>query len=461
MNVIDLISDEKEEKKMEKHQITRREFIKLLGLSATSIGLASCVSQPAPTGVSAPTAAATAATAAEPEGKVVAWAWDPLNAAFESVIPGFQKKYPKITVEVVNVPWDDIHTKLTAAIEAGSGGPDACSVEGYIMPTFTGPGVVDLTEQLTPYRADIAPAKFFEIEKDGKLYGVPSDPPPGAFIYRADLFEAAGISEVPGKWEELLQVVGPKITVPDKQYLFGMDGENSPTFYWWRPLAAQLGSGYFDNSGKIAIDSPEAKRVTKWMYDVQNTFAASLKGVSYWESPAWWSALKENRVAAAIAAPWMISMLEGEVPEQAGKWKAIPMPVWDEGNPNSGLLGGASVVIPAISKNQEAAWKFLEYACLSQEGCVAQYKAGGIWPSYLPAFQDPVFDAADPYFGGQKVSRLFGDLTKQVSGVYYTRNFAEIDQNIVRPHLFKIFNQQESLDEGLKAAATEMQAMQS
>jgi ABC-type glycerol-3-phosphate transport system substrate-binding protein len=72
-----------------------------------------------------------------------------------------------------------------------------------------------------------------------------------------------------------------------------------------------------------------------------------------------------------------------------------------------------------------------------------------------------VFDAADPYFGGQKVSRLFGDLTKQVSGVYYTRNFAEIDQNIVRPHLFKIFNQQESLDEGLKAAATEMQAMQS
>jgi len=35
MNVIYLILDEKEEKKMEKHQITRREFIKLLGLSAT------------------------------------------------------------------------------------------------------------------------------------------------------------------------------------------------------------------------------------------------------------------------------------------------------------------------------------------------------------------------------------------------------------------------------------------
>jgi ABC-type glycerol-3-phosphate transport system substrate-binding protein len=249
------------------------------------------------------------------------------------------------------------------------------------------------------------------------------------------------------------------ITIPNERYLFGMDGENSPTFYWWRPLAAQLGSGYFDTKGEIAIDSPEARRVTQWMYDVQNTYSVALKGVNYWESPAWWSALKEDRVAAAIAAPWMISMLEDEVPEQAGKWKAVPMPVWDDGNPKSAQLGGSSLVIPAISKNQEAAWKFLEYACLTQEGCVTQYKTGGVWPSYLPAFQDPVFDEADPYFGGQKISRLFGDLTKEVSGVFYTRNFSEIDQNIVRPHLFKILNDQESLAEGLAAAAQEMEVL--
>jgi lactose/L-arabinose transport system substrate-binding protein len=318
---------------------------------------------------------------------------------------------------------------------------------------------VDLTEKMAPYRDQIAPAKFFEIEKDGRLYGVPSDPPPGAFIYRADIFEEAGVGEIPGKWEELLKVVGEKVVKPGERYLFGMDGENSPTFYWWRPLAAQLSSGYYDYNGNIAIDSPQAARVTKFMYDAQNTYQYALKGVNYWESPAWWSALKENKVVAAIAAPWMIAMLKQEVPEQSGKWKAIPMPVWDDGNPNSAELGGASVVIPKTSKNQEAAWKFLEYACLSQEGCVQQYKTGGIWPSYLPAFADPVFEEDDAYFG-MKLNKLFGDLTKVVSGVYYTRNFAEIDHNVVRPHLFKIFNDQEKLEEGLKAAAEEMKAFE-
>jgi ABC-type glycerol-3-phosphate transport system substrate-binding protein len=194
------------------------------------------------------------------------------------------------------------------------------------------------------------------------------------------------------------------------------------------------------------------------MYDAQNTYACALKGVNYWESPAWWSALKEDRVCAAIAAPWMISMLEQEVPEQSGKWRAVELPVWDEGNPRSSLLGGASIVIPALSKNQEAAWKFLEYACLSQEGCVTQYKSGGIWPSYLPAFQDATFDEADAYFGDQKLGQLFGSLTEFASGVYYTRNFAEIDSNVVRPHLYKIYNDQETLEEGLKAAAEEMEA---
>lgn len=436
---------------MKQNMISRREFFRLAGISTAAVGLASCGVKPTPTATSG-------AAAGDIEGKIVAWTWEPLNTAFEDVIPGFQKLFPKVEVEVVNVPWDDIHTKLTAAIESGSGGPDVCSVEGYIMPSFAGPGVVDLTDKLAPYRDQIAPGKFFEIEKDGRLYGVPSDPPPGALIYRADVFEEVGITQIPEQWEEFLSVVGEKVTIPGERYLFGMDGENSPTFYWWRPLAAQMGSGYYDKNGKIAINSPEAARVTKFMYDAQQTYGYALTGVNYWESPAWWSALKENRVVAAVAAPWMVSMLKQEVPEQEGKWKAIPMPYWEQGNPRSAMLGGASIVIPSISKNQEAAWKFLEYACLSQEGCVTQYNSSGIWPSYLPAFQDAVFDETDPYFGGDKVSRLYGDLTKDVSGVFYTRDFAEIDHNVIRPHLYKIFNNQESLEDGLNAAAVEMES---
>ena len=447
---------------MAQKYIDRRSFLKVAGLTvAAAPFLSYCTSAPQATTAPAAPVEPTAAAPTALEGKVTVWAWEPLDGAFNAVVPEFQKKYPKIQVEVVNVPWDDIHTKLTAAIEAGSGGPDLCAVEGYIMPSFAGPGVMDLTKKLEPYRSQIAPGKFNEIESEGKLWGIPSDPPPGALIYRADIFEEAGLKELPTQWEEFLKVVGEKVVKPGERYLFGMDGENSPTFYWWRPLAAQLGTGYFGKDGSVAFGSPEAIRVTKWMYDAQNTYEYALKGVNYWESPAWWSTLKDSKVVAAIAAPWMVAMLKQEVPEQAGKWKALPMPVWEKDNPQSAMLGGASCVIPAISKNQELAWAFAEFAMLSKEGCVAQYKASGIWPSYLPSFDDAIFDEQDEYFGGQKLSRLYGDLTKGVSGVYYTRNFSEVDQNAVRPHLFKIFNNEEKLEEGMKKAAEEIQAMSS
>ena len=435
---------------MYQKRITRRDFIKATGLGLGALALSGCKPQSAP---------AAETVAGEAEGKITAWAWEPLNEAFNALLPGFQSKYPKIEVEVVTVPWDNIHTKLSTAIESGNGGPDLCSVEGYLMPNYAGPGVMDLTQKLEPYRSQIAPGKFNEIEVDGKLWGIPSDPPPGALLYRADVLEEAGITEIPETWDEYVSVVGAAVFKEGERYLFGMDGENSPTFYWWRPLAAQLGSGYFNKDGSVALDGEGAIRVTQFMHDVQNTYKYALKGVNYWESPAWWSALKDNKVVSAVAAPWMISMLKQEVPEQAGLWRLAPMPVFDSGNPKSALLGGASCVIPSTSKNQELAWLFAEYAMLTKEGCITQYQAGGIWPSYLPSFEDPIFDEADDYFGGQKVSRLYGDLTGSVSGVVYTRNFAEVDQNIVRPHLYKIFNDEEGVADGMKAAAEEVRAL--
>src|SRR4030067_1179418 len=146
---------------MNRKHLSRRDFLKF-ALGTAPAGL---VPGCAPQQAAAPVT--TAETAAELSGKIVCWGWDPCDVSFKSIIPSFQAKYPKAEIEVVNVPWDDIHPKLTASIEAGTGGPDICVVEGYLAPQFQGTGIMELTDRIAPYRAQIAPAKFAEVECEG------------------------------------------------------------------------------------------------------------------------------------------------------------------------------------------------------------------------------------------------------------------------------------------------------
>lgn len=49
----------------------------------------------------------------------------------------------------------------------------------------------------------------------------------------------------------------------------------------------------------------------------------------------------------------------------------------------------------------------------------------GLFPSYIPSYEDPTFSEPDEYFGGQEIYGIFIDLGKTVPAVNYTENFNE------------------------------------
>ena len=429
---------------MDMKRISRRDFLKL---SPWNNGCR-CIKQlRPPAATEAPAATVAAGVEAELSGKIVGWGWDPLDVSYQSVIPMFKEQFPQAEVEVVNVPWDDIHPKLTASIEAGTGDPDFSAVEGYLAPQFQGSGVMDLTEHMAPYMDKVAPAKFAEVQSGGKVWGVPWELPPAAILYRTDMFEEAGITEIPRTWDAFLTELGPKLTKEGEQYLFAMEPAVSPTFYWYRPLLYQIGSGYFTEDGTILIGDDKSRRVLQWMYDAIHTYKYALTGTEYFEGPSWWSALKDNKVATIFGAPWMTGMMKSQIPEQEGLWRVAPLPVWDEGNAQTTLLGGASVVIPDHSQNKELAWKFVEKMLLTVEGNLAVYKSSGIWPAFTPVFEDKSWDEPDPFFGGQAAGRVFADLTPKVPTYYYGKKFVEAERQIIRPEIIKVLSDEISIDE--------------
>ncbi len=98
-------------------------------------------------------------------------------------------------------------------------------------------------------------------------------------------------------------------------------------------------------------------------------------------------------------------------PDQAGNWRVAQLPQWNEGDETSAEDGGSALAVVGQSKQQAAAYKFVEYLT---HGKGAQTMADtGTFPSLKSiltskSFTDPNSEAnkkVNDYFGGQNVNR--------------------------------------------------------
>jgi lactose/L-arabinose transport system substrate-binding protein len=137
--------------------------------------------------------------------------------------------------------------------------------------------------------------------------------------------------------------------------------------------------------------------------------------VALW-SQEFLAGLNDESIATYPIAVWFAGTIKDTVKDFAGKqasWGAFTLPAVALGGLHVANLGGSVLVIPAQSRNREAAWAFVEYALCTVEGQAAQYRNMSLFPAFLPASQSSTLDEPDPFFGGQRIERLFAtDVTK-------------------------------------------------
>src|SRR5258708_38988624 len=135
---------------------------------------------------------------AKPKGDITVWMWksDWDNVVNSKILDDFNKEYPDIKVNRVDIASGDVYQKLPIAISAGTGAPDVSLIEDSAMGRFVAlGGLMDLTEQTKPYKDQIVAYKWDQVTKDGKVYGMPWDFGPVVTYYRRDIFKAAGLSD--------------------------------------------------------------------------------------------------------------------------------------------------------------------------------------------------------------------------------------------------------------------------
>ncbi|NRQ38850.1 sugar ABC transporter substrate-binding protein [Nonomuraea sp. NN258] len=423
----------------------------MAGLLA-AVAVSSCATGGVPAKPAPTLAASPSGQPAKLSGKIQIWSWDVAAKALERLAPEFEKARPGVDVDVVDIGYDNAYDKITVGLKSGAGLPDVITLEDTVIPgyaeNFPG-GLVDLTPVASKYKADFDPAKWAAASSGKGLYALPWDSAPVGLYYRRDYFEQAKVDpESIATWDDLV-AAGEKIKQATGKRLFVTDASTPAGF---TTLLQQLGQGYFKD-GKVAVNTPAAVRAL--------TLLKTLKDKDLLQNEKGWdgrvTATKEGKAATQPTAAWWAGTLTGEMPELSGKFGVIPLPAFDAGGARTSANGGSALAITAQTKNQQTAWAFVEWLLAAKERQVSMMKTEALFPAYLPALSDPYFDEAQPYFGDQKINRLFADQVRQIPPVQLTgddKQAEELLKKAVSGALLNGDDPKAALDEAAEQLAT-------
>ncbi|OGA35439.1 MAG: hypothetical protein A3G80_15285 [Betaproteobacteria bacterium RIFCSPLOWO2_12_FULL_62_13b] len=349
--------------------------------------------------------------------KLTVWTYDQNTLVVNALKPEFEKKYPNVEIEVVKMgPWD-LMDKLLVSLASGSGLPDVSVV---IRRAFTkyaaSEKLVDLTDLAKLYEKDFDSTIWGEGTYQNRVYGIPDGSYIGFVWYRDDLLRQHGID--PAKivtWDDFLRV-GQQLKKD------GIQTGMIWTSFWaaggfWLMHLQSMGGNIFTPDGKVIRNNEIARKAFRAYDDLVHKYGIALMGPV--NTPAQWIALREGKLSASQQITGSIPMLKAQNPELAGKMRVMPFPLWaKDAPPLTGTSGGNVWVIPKGTKNQDLAWKFIQFLNTTVEGQRLLWQYGNLVPAFRPALESPVVNQPDPYFGGQNVYKV-AIAPRRVSRIYY------------------------------------------
>ncbi|MEV6855161.1 ABC transporter substrate-binding protein [Streptomyces microflavus] len=339
--------------------------------------------------------------------ELTVWSW---SGSLPDVAEAFEKKYPKIKVNVENVGTAaEQYTKLQNAIKAGKGAPDLATVEYSAIPQYALSGaLVDLKRfGFDKLEDEFTPATWESVNVGDGLYELPLNAGPMALFYNKATFDKFDI-EVPATWDAYVEA-GRKLQKADPEYFISADNGNAgltESLIW-----AAGGRPFTSDGDKVTVDlqDPGTKKYAE-NYQVLLD-EKLLSPVAGW-SNEWYQGLATGKIATLTSGAWMAGILKGSVAKASGDWRVAPMPAFDAESTSS-INGGGSLAMLDQGDKQLAAAAFLRYVSAEEGADITQ--ATGSFPARAAALGSQEFlGAKDPYFGGQEINRIFADSLAKV-----------------------------------------------
>lgn len=350
-------------------RVNRREFLRLAGLGAAGLALASC----APKATEIPEVMATEVLAGF-KGTLEYWDWahPALRDHGKALIEDWVAKNPDIKITQTTLEWGDYQTKAMAAAAAKSG-PDFSQVHqiwkyDMIRGGYLEPFPEDLTDwdkkYSTPFNRD---------PDTGKIYNFTIDNITPILFINPELLDKEGLkkADIPTKWEDFMPFA-QQLTKKDASGTFMQTGcsfndpyVRSMVFY---SLIYQLGGWAFGADRATANwNSTEGVQALQflqdWYHKWQVEDPTGLGGAD---------AFGNAQAPLFFTYGYYAGALDSRYPMIANKWDAAPIPTFSgTGLPAWGMLqpdDGFVVSAWTTQEKKDAAFEFIKTSSAGLEG---------------------------------------------------------------------------------------------
>ncbi|MDR1618172.1 MAG: extracellular solute-binding protein [Treponema sp.] len=356
---------------------------------------------------------------------VTVWAWDASTIIPWARLAGdiYMKDHPNVTVNVVDVPWNDVQQKLITGFTSGQtdGLPDVTYMQDNSMQKT----IINYEKHLLPVDGKVDLSKFarFKValaEYNGKNYAVPGDNGTTATFIRKDIVEQAGLTvdqfdnETWERFIELGRIVKAKTGIA----LFSTDA-TGPDFF--SLMLQSAGVYFYDAKGQPYLNnSPVLKRTMEVL--IQMYKDGTLILVPDWNGYV--ASINNGQAAATVQGCWVMGIIQSN-PAQSGLWRVVHTPRFADPalkSVNFSSQGGSGWMVLANSKNPDVTMDFLNKTFAGSVEVYGGIVHTGTIGTWLPGAEAPEYKQTSEFFGGEPVFQKIMEYSAEVPmikmGVY-------------------------------------------
>ncbi|MGH9168458.1 MAG: ABC transporter substrate-binding protein [Acidimicrobiia bacterium] len=277
----------------------------------------------------------------------------------EGMLGDFNEEFPNVTITIEALPYDQMRDRIVSSFLAPEPTYDLIIVDNPWMFDFASGGFLEpldgYIEQTDGFEYEDFSEPLRDIaEVDGTIYGVPFYNYGLALIYRADLYEQAGL-EPPASLEDFV-TGAEELTAGGRAGVAMQPQKGYKIFEEWGNYLFAAGGDIQDDEGTVVLDSPEAREALQTYIDLYES-AAPANSLN-WAFDESLRAVSSDRAAQMISYNWMLPTLndpEGAAGDLAGDFSVGEVPG------GKAILGAWYWSIPANSTQKDAAWAFISW----------------------------------------------------------------------------------------------------
>ncbi|MEY9962608.1 multiple sugar transport system substrate-binding protein [Streptacidiphilus sp. MAP12-16] len=367
----------------------------------------------------------------------------------DAMTAGFVKQNPDIKIVPAFVAYEALHDKTVTAAAAGT--YDVVLIDVIWPAEFGSKSIVaDVTSRYpASWQQSMLGGALLTAEYDHKFYGVPWGMDTKFFYYNEALLTKAHVDPASLEtWTGVLDAARALKRTGTVQYPLAWSWSQAEAIMCdYTQLVGAFGGSFLDASGKLAINQGGAVEALDWM---RKTIVDGLS------NPASTTFLEQdvektmNNGQAAMGLNWTYYLGSSNTPANSkvvGQIHVAQTPAGPTGK-RPGVNGAMALSVSAGSKNQDAAWKYIEW--LTAEAQVDPFAMDTL-PVWRSSFSTPSVTANAPATFAAAAKQL-DDMIVRPQVVNYNA-ISKIIQVELQNALLGRKTSQKALDDAVASAA--------